>query len=194
MTDRERTITKLKILRTWCAVNPDHGKGLCVEDCRSAVEWLDDVLALLKAEESVYVEERLVLDKLHAIQDYARVNNVHWMADGAAFAETVMYMLRREINQLRKAREPRVMSAADVSACPNGTVLWVEERQGVTWNMFPLEIETSSTHPDTGTDYLFFITYHDIRKFECSEYNQTWRCWTSRPSNELRDATPWERE
>lgn len=51
MTDRERTITKLKILRTWCVVNPNHGKGLCVEDCRSAVEWLDDVLALLKTQE-----------------------------------------------------------------------------------------------------------------------------------------------
>lgn len=90
-----------------------------------------------------------------------------------------------------KAHEPRVMNAAEVADCPDGTVLWVEERQGVTWNLFPLEIEFSSTHPDTGTDYLFFITYHDIRKFECSEYNQTWRCWTSRPTNEQREATPW---
>ncbi len=86
----------------------------------------------------------------------------------------------------------RVMNVTEVSACEVGTVLWVEERQGVTWNLFPLEIETSSTHPDTGTDYLFFITYHDIRKFECSEYNQTWRCWTQHPTNEQREATPWE--
>ena len=93
---------------------------------------------------------------------------------------------------LLKAQEPRMMSAAEVAACPDGKILWVEERQGVTWNLFPLEIETSSTHPDTGTDYLFFITYHDIRKFECSEYNQTWRCWTQRPTNEQREATPWD--
>ena len=85
------------------------------------------------------------------------------------------------------------MCVAEVADCPDGTVLWVEERQGVTWNLFPLEIEFSSTHPDTGTDYLFFITYHDIRKFECSEYNQTWRCWTSRPTDEQREATPWEK-
>lgn len=94
---------------------------------------------------------------------------------------------------LLEAQEPRVMSAAEVADCPDGTVLWVEERQGVTWNLFPLEIEFSSTHPDTGTDYIFFITYHDIKKFECSEYNQTWRCWTSRPTDEQREATPWEK-
>ena len=93
---------------------------------------------------------------------------------------------------LLKAQEPRVMCAAEVTDFPEGTVLWVEERQGVTWNLFPLEIETSSTHPDTGTDYVFFITYHDIRKFECSEYNQTWRCWTSRPTEAQREAVKWD--
>ena len=154
-------------------------------------DLMTDALALLKAQEPVSIEERLVLDKLHTIQDYARVNETHWMADGAAFAENVMNMLRGEINQFRKAQEPRVMKVTEVIACEVGTVLWVEERQGVTWNLFPLEIETSSTHPDTGTDYVFFITYHDIRKFECSEYNQTWRCWTSRPTDEQREATPW---
>lgn len=89
-------------------------------------------------------------------------------------------------------QEPRMMSAAEVAARPDGKILWLEERQGVTWNLFPLEIETSSTHPDTGTDYLFFITYHDIRKFECSEYNQTWRCWTRHPTNEQREAVKWK--
>ena len=103
-----------------------------------------------------------------------------------------MEHLKRDIIALLKEQEPRVMKVTEVSACEVGTVLWVEERQGVTWNLFPLEIETSSTHPDTGTDYLFFITYHDLRKFECSEYNQTWRCWTSRPTDEEREATPWQ--
>lgn len=153
---------------------------------------IDDAITMLEMQEPVYVEERLVLDKLHIIQEYARVNQVDWMANGVMFAETVINMLRGEINQLRKAQEPRVMCAAEVAACPKGTVLWVEEAQGVVWNLFPLEIEISSTHPDTGTDYLFFITYHNVRKFECSEYNQTWRCWTQRPTDEQRRAEPWK--
>ncbi len=92
---------------------------------------------------------------------------------------------------LLKAQEPRVMNVTEVSACEVGTVLWVEERQGVTWNLFPLEIETNSIHPDTGTAYLFFITYHGLKKFECEEYNQVWRCWTSRPTDEQRKAVKW---
>ena len=99
--------------------------------------------------------------------------------------------LRRDVVVLLKAQEPRVMDVDEVIACEKGTVLWVEERQGVVWNLFPLEIEVNSIHPDTGTAYLFFVTYHDCRKFECSEYNYTWRCWTSRPTDEQREATSW---
>ena len=96
-----------------------------------------------------------------------------------------------KLKALSKAQEPRVMKVTEVTACEVSTVLWVEERQGVTWNLFPLEIDVSSTHPDTGTNYLFFITYHDIRKFECDKYNRTWRCWTSRPTDAQREAIPW---
>lgn len=89
------------------------------------------------------------------------------------------------------AQETRLMDAAEVVACEEGTVLWVEERQGVTWNLFPLEIDVSSTHPGTDAHYLFFTTYHDCRKFECDEYNRAWRCWTDRPTDEQRKETPW---
>lgn len=54
MTDqekREKVITHLQILRTWCAVNPYYEIGLSAEDCVKVVEWLDDALALLKAQE-----------------------------------------------------------------------------------------------------------------------------------------------
>lgn len=70
---------------------------------RSTVQ---DALALLKAQEPAYVEERLVLDKLSNIQDYARVNEINWMADGAAYAETVIGALQGRISALLKAQEP----------------------------------------------------------------------------------------
>lgn len=74
---------------------------------------IQDALALLKVKEPVYVEERLVLDKLHIIQEYARVNQVDWMANGVMFAETVINMLRGEINQLWKAQEARLVTYDD---------------------------------------------------------------------------------
>lgn len=89
-------------------------------------------------------------------------------------------------------KNARVMDVSEVTSCEEGTVLWVEERQGVTWNLFPLEIDVSSIHPDTGEAYLFFVTYHDCHKFECDEYNKTWRCWTSRPTEEQRKEVKWD--
>lgn len=51
MADLEKVIDNLKILRTWCAVNPRHDMGLDAGECEKAVGWLDDALALLKAQQ-----------------------------------------------------------------------------------------------------------------------------------------------
>lgn len=53
MTDLEKVVSHLQILRTWCAVNPDYGMGLDIDDCHKAVEWLDAAIALLRAQEPV---------------------------------------------------------------------------------------------------------------------------------------------
>lgn len=89
------------------------------------------------------------------------------------------------------AKETRMMDVTEVTACEEGTVLWVEENQGVTWNLFPLEIDVISTHPDTGTYYLFFVTWRGLSRYECDEYNRTWRCWTERPTGAQREAAAW---
>lgn len=92
---------------------------------------------------------------------------------------------------LLKAQEPRVMTLEEAMAQECGTVLWVEEAQNYVWNLFPLEVDIISTHPDTGTYYLFFIAYHDLKKFEGDEYGTVWRCWSARPTEEQRKAEPW---
>lgn len=180
MTDREKAIKGLEKIAEFFKARGDmavgDGKMLLLSWMRAA----EDAIALLEAQEPID-GDTISRSALLAAYDAA-----HKGPPGGA-----RKLIEEAHAVVLKAQEPRVLSAADVAACPKGTVLWVEERQGVTWNMFPLEVETSSTHPDTGTDYLFFITYHDIRKFECSEYNQTWRCWTSRPTDEQREATPW---
>jgi hypothetical protein len=62
---RENVIGHLGILRTWCAVNPKYGMALSVEDCGKAVGWLDDAIALLKAQEPrvMTLEEVKTLDR-----------------------------------------------------------------------------------------------------------------------------------
>jgi len=154
--------------------------------------WFDietpcnDAIALLKAQEPCEdaVSKQAVISALEG--EYSDWN------DDYNIPITHCIKAVQSIPSFHAVPVAMVMNVTEVSACEIGNVLWVEERQGVTWNLFPLEIETSSTHPDTGTDYLFFITYHDVRKFECSEYNQTWRCWTQRPTDEQRRAEPWK--
>ena len=90
-------------------------------------------------------------------------------------------------------QKPRLLTMEEVLAEEAGAVLWVEEAQGVVWNLFPLEIYVTSKHPDTGTHYIFFITYHDIKQFECDEYNRTWRCWNTRPTEAQTKAAPWDK-
>lgn len=58
----EKVLSNLAILRTWAAVNPSYGMGLSVDDCRKAVTWLDEAIALLdeqrvRAKHGQWIEE-----------------------------------------------------------------------------------------------------------------------------------------
>lgn len=103
----------------------------------------------------------------------------------------VRYVYSRIIAQPAGPGLPRVLTLEEVMAQERGTVLWVEEAQNYVWNLFPLEVDLISTHPDTGTYYLFFIAYHGLKKYEGDEYGTAWRCWSARPTDEQRKAAPW---
>ena len=64
MPEREKVISKLQIMRTWCAVNPNYGMGLEPDDCTGMVGVLDDALALLKEQEP----RVMTLEELQAIE------------------------------------------------------------------------------------------------------------------------------
>lgn len=77
------------------------------EKREKVIEGLREAIALLEAQQPATIEERLVLDKLNDIRVYAQVNEVGWMDEAAAFAETVMRLLREEINRARQTTEQR---------------------------------------------------------------------------------------
>ena len=131
--DREKVISKLQILRTWCAVNPDYNMGLPVDDCVKAVGWLDDALALLRHEVS--------------------------------------------------AQEPRVMTLEDVK---EGEAYWLEMR-GIASEYAICKL---NDHGDSA--FLDFAVQFGGKTLESDRYGKTWRCWTSRPTDEQREAIPWE--
>ena len=85
---------------------------------------------------------------------------------------------------------PKVLPKIGVTNAKDGSWMWVEERQGVTWNLHHLEVLQVSRHP--GEDYyVVFVTYQDLKIFECSEYGSTWRVWSKKPTDDERKAAPW---
>lgn len=57
MAELEKVIGNLQILRTWCDVDSQYGRGLYAGECEKAVGWLDDVLELLKDKTPKMVED-----------------------------------------------------------------------------------------------------------------------------------------
>ena len=104
-------------------------------------------------------------------------------------------MIRRNITAeaiaLLKAQEPRVMTLEEVKAMKRYTICAVEQRSKVLHTTFNAEYRGHLTIG--GRDCIDFGLYADVSPFRRSEsgYGKTWRCWTSRPSDEVRRATPW---
>lgn len=46
--EMDKIISRLAILRTWAKVNPMYGKGLDIEECNDAVQWLDEAITFMK--------------------------------------------------------------------------------------------------------------------------------------------------
>ena len=102
-------------------------------------------------------------------------------------------MIRAALALLRE-QEARVMDAEEVARLTEETYqwLWIEEIQNITWNLHCLRAFVYSKHPDTGEFYILANGYRDIVKLEGDEYGKTWRCWTSRPTEEQRKAVRWD--
>lgn len=93
-------------------------------------------------------------------------------------------MLLRDTLALLKAQEPRVMTLEEVQVSDNP--VWLEGGlAGGTWAMMPFMREYSIEFVADGVCTVY-------PAFAINEYKKTWRCWTARPTNEQREATPWE--
>lgn len=82
--------------------------------------------------------------------------------------------------KLLKAQEPRVMTVNEISALDNGSVVWIEFTDG---RLLPMIVEDGVL---MRWRYLW-RTCEDA--FHDEDYKA--RAWTSRPTDEVRRATPW---
>ena len=102
---------------------------------------------------------------------------------------------------LLKVQEPRVLTLEEVKTIgaqnynqvrdENIRLIWSEERNDLniakpTYNDFILE--DNEEEPI----YLYYVGTDFFDRFDQSTYGKNWRCWSSRPTDEQREAVPWQ--
>lgn len=90
-----------------------------------------------------------------------------------------------DVLSLLKAQEPKVVTQEELFTLPIDTPVFIEENNNECgWNVF--------CGIDEMDDVCFCGFQASADYYSLKEYNKSWRCWTSRPSEEQRAATPWD--
>lgn len=92
------------------------------------------------------------------------------------------------IEELLKDQEPRVLTLEELRSL-NGTdhFVWFEDNGGYDFYDCYAEVITYRNNVELNT-------FGSEVEFEPDneEYGKTWRCWSSRPTDEQREAVPWQ--
>ena len=95
----------------------------------------------------------------------------------------------REVIDYLKAQEPKVMTLSGVRNLKESTPVWLEDvdKKDVIGALF--------TRDYSGTKCVDFAIVrnweHECVTADYMDYGIRWRVWTSRPTDEVRRATPW---
>lgn len=124
------------------------------------------------------------------LERYVRIPNLAWAENYGAKIVDMPAPLITDALALLKAQEPRLMTWQEiVDTAPQMPFIWLESKENndrvfqsilfKTWLW-----DSTATIITVMTQGWLFEGYH-------VDYGRTWRCWTSRPTDEQREATPW---
>lgn len=89
---------------------------------------------------------------------------------------------------LLKAQGTRILTLDEIEDALD-TVVWIDRPQIMNSSSeFALVMGYSHKHENTD---LYFIN-GEITRWRYSDYGKTWRCWSSRPTDEQREAVKWD--
>ena len=97
-------------------------------------------------------------------------------------------MLHHDALALLKKREPRVMTLGEIMECGDAEIMYLET------GVYEKDIKPAIFQPEnTQEGYFCFVSGWKFSGFyHVDNYKINWRCWTSRPTDEQREATPWD--
>lgn len=105
--------------------------------------------------------------------------------------------VKLSVNHWLTAQEPRVMTLEEVK---QERICWIEDADdGMTVRLFPATMFGIGEYANGSKNYMFLAQKPwAIDENDCEwwylidDYGETWRCWTSRPTDEQREAVKWE--
>ena len=94
---------------------------------------------------------------------------------------------------LLKAQEPRVLTLEELAAAQK-TPVWRETKRAHKdlYNGWMLAYDIQRGQGITGTRQGMTEPNGRIGWYKLDDYGKTWRCWTSRPTDEQREAVKWD--
>jgi hypothetical protein len=94
---------------------------------------------------------------------------------------------------LLKAQEPRVLTISELWHMEHKPV-YLERKNSRLYMTEPsIVLKTERCYiPSLGESYILMRENKIHDKYWACDYNKTWRCWTSRPTDEQREAVKWE--
>lgn len=90
---------------------------------------------------------------------------------------------------LLKAQEPRVMTLEEVQS--SNEALTLEKRRTVCYGLELVLHVAELDYAEPPVEKFGIAGYEETIAFRDDEYGKTWRCWTSRPTDEQREAVKW---
>ena len=94
-----------------------------------------------------------------------------------------------EVIEFLEAQEPRVMTLEEVEKSYSKAPIWFEEQRLQT--VYPA-IYHKSKGPEGAKFADITDFYYQRQDWAYGTYGKTWRCWTSRPDEKMREETRWE--
>ena len=87
---------------------------------------------------------------------------------------------------LLKAQEPRVLAIDELRKLQKQDVVWLEDADKEA--IIPGIVITALKKE---WQFMTFTSCSGLFCVSCVDYGKRWRCWTSRPDQATREATPW---
>ena len=97
--------------------------------------------------------------------------------------------------KMLKDQEPRVLTIEEVLACkPRKEWLWFEENA---YGYIEESVMICAKIYSFGDSWIAVDvpsqTHDETIEFDNENYGKTWRCWSAKPTDEQREAVPWEK-